>query len=197
MNDNEEQLAFYYNLGLAITEWAHVEHSLGAVLRVVDTPDRHASREFHDFSRWGSFRQQLDLVNWALAESHRSAEQLRAWRALRKRCDRTYTKRNALAHNTVVNYPSEREGRRMALVQWRTVRADRLGPQALCVRDIVGCMLAFTALSRALHNFSLVLRGKPKLYREELEKPEAAPTLAYIRRDLRGLLHAAELIQRD
>ena len=197
MNVNEEQLVFYEALGRAITGWAHVEHSLVEVLYVIDTPDRQACRDFQEFSRAGSFRQQLELVNGAVVKSVRHPEHVQAWRTVRKRCERTYARRNALAHHFVMNYPNAPPGRRLALVQWRTLRTDRPGSDALCVRNIYACAYAFSALYHTLHNLSLLLRGKPKLYTEDMEKPRQMPTLAYVRADLSGLLRSAQLVQPD
>jgi hypothetical protein len=160
MNINEEALAFYWRLGMAITQWAHVEHSLFEVLAVVER-DRTELESFWKLSRYGQFRQQLQLTNGSLQAEVTDSGKLDLWRSVQHRLARGYRKRNKLAHRVVMNYPHAAEGRRKVLIDFSSPLAADPPADALGVRNIVAYADEFASLHHTLSNLRCILQGKP------------------------------------
>ena len=182
MDVNEERLAFYSNLGLTITQWAHVEHALYELLAAIDRRQRHRAF-FWVLSQRGEFRKQLQLVGESVQERVTDTAHLRDWKKLRKRLENGYLKRNALAHRVVMNYAGP-PGRRIALIKWPVTVMERAPSDAICVRNLVGIRYEFSALFRTVGNLARVMRGLKELYPEQLERSGAMPTLAAVRAEL-------------
>lgn len=190
MNENEEQLAFYWKLGTAITQWAHVEHSLSRLLYTADVPARIHCREFWNLSTRGSFQAQLQLVDKTIREQVVDASHLRVWHRLRKRVRNGYAKRNGLAHFTLVGFQGQ-PGRRMGLVSWKQPIGNVAPSEAICVRNLVGSAQTFFALAISIDNLEHSIRGVPKTYPVDLEIPGPTPSLKAVQTDLLGLIRAA------
>lgn len=190
MTPQEEQVSFYMEVGFALTQWAHVEDFVRAIVAgaIVDDLNRKAVNVAL-FSIDG-FRAKMDfaeaLVDRTLAS--RNAKERDHWNALVARARRASQHRNKLAHWRVSHYPDNRAGRRYALEPWvqskASLRKTKSGPKdgALCVRDIVKLTLEFVSLSCALANFLHRLGGQKEPFPESSERPGNPLTLAMLRR---------------
>lgn len=190
MTPQEEQISFYMEIGYALTQWAHVEDYVRAVVAgaIVDDLNRKAVNV--GFLSIDGFRTKMDfaeaLVDRMLAS--KKPEQRDPWIKLVDRIRRASTQRNKLAHWRVIYYKSGRAGRRLALEAWVLTKGvikknkDRPKDGALCVRDIVKLRCEFFSIACALANFLARLAGKIEPFPESDERPGNPPTIAMLKR---------------
>lgn len=175
---NEERISFYYQLGVAITQWAHIENSISwIVTNCLGTKASKASGPA--FFAIENFRSKLMYADTIVTTYISDKKHLTEWAVLLNRAQTLARARNKLAHSTVMNYPSAKPGRRVAL---HLLRPKSSG--MLCVRDIKRRQLEFSALSIALENFQSILSGQKEKFPKYLEQPQNPPTLAKLRRDI-------------
>lgn len=189
----EEEACFYHELGLAITQWASVEHQLLFVLAY------RMSKEQLYFMRRGYlsinvFQQKLIFVN-SLVEQHPPGKiTLEHWRQLAERCSRSNSLRNKLAHRPSVHYPRASQGRRVALTDWfpqqseAASRAGRPPNDAICLLDLVHIRQSFYALTCALTNFAHKLKNHVGPFPESLEQSPVRPQLDEVVNRIRAIL---------
>lgn len=185
MDQNEERLAFYFALGNAITQWAHVEFAISwIVTECLGTRASKASAAaFFSIENLRSKLMYADTVVLSYVES----KTLRAdWARLKDRAAGLSTIRNKLAHSWVLNVPDAKPGRRTMLRQTRQTKNKGRSkyPGALYVRDIRQHQLEFFALMVSLENFHARLSGRKEPFPKSLEQPHSPPTLAKIRREI-------------
>ena len=185
MDHNEEHLSFYHELGLAITQWAHVEF---AIARIVGAcfGQRHAKRAAAGFLSIENVRSKLQFADQILAKRRMPKIERTNWAGLVERAGKLAQKRNSLAHSWVLNDLSCNPGRRVMLLSTRpsTKAAKQSYPGALCVRDVAGYRIEFVALMRDLENFDCRLSGREEQYPEFPEQQRRPPTLANLRRTI-------------
>lgn len=188
MGPNEEQLAFYHQIGMAITQWAHVEFALSDVVCAA-FEDKETTALGVAFFSVENFRSKLRLTENVICARFRSTPHFGDWIALHARTKSASDARNKLAHYCVLVYPNDVPGRRMCLLprmgnmrktpsKWPQERP----PGTLCVRDISQLVRRFSLLANALHNFAARIRGRPAVLPEQEPGPMSL-------RELRHMIH--------
>jgi len=201
MTIGEEDVAFYYQLGNAVTQWADVENVLRAILLACfenrDEQDvTHRALSVGYFSIDG-FRAKMDFVEGVV--NRRFAQHQSDWARLVQRTRRSAGERNKLAHWSVVQYPANNPGRRFMLVpavfKKTGRRAKRPQPPegAQGLRDIVKMRMEFIALAMALHNFCARVQGQPEPHPRDHEQPGRPPLIGTLRGQI--LVRLARLLR--
>ena len=192
MNHVEEQVAFYMQLGCALTQWAHVEDIVRRVLVGAFADDLNRKAVSVGFFSIDGFRAKIDFAEAVVKRVlvSRKPDQLQPWIALVDRARRASYQRNKLAHWRVMVYADGRAGRRHALEPWVQEKKhlrrhkDRPKPGALCLRDIVKLRHEFFSLTCALDNFLHRLAAEKERFPESAERPSNPPTIAKLRRQI-------------
>lgn len=179
MTPAEESICFYYELGLAMTQWSHVENDLCTLaLSFCHDGDRNAMAL--GFFSIENFRSKLAFTN-AIVEkklSEQSSAHAQEWDGLRKRVSDVSANRNRLAHRTVRIYPQNGEARRYALIPWIRMKPktnkerNKPPPGSLFVRDINRIRLEFFALVCTLSNFRDRVHGRTVTFPKATEIPK-------------------------
>ena len=189
MDQNEERLAFYYEIGLAITQWAHVEFALAQIVSACFGKNDE-SLPATGFLSIDNFRSKLQYIDSIIAAHVRSKTKRADWITLMERAGALVKKRNRLAHSWVLNSFEEKAGQRVMLLpsrprsSRRTKGARQKFPGAVCVRDVAQYRLEFSALMISLENFAFRLAGQKVHFPKSLEQPSRPPTIAQIRREI-------------
>lgn len=192
MTPAEEHFHFYYEMGLTITQWASVEMTLrDIVVNCASAPDRRIiSIGYYSIE---NFRSKLQFCDNLLTERFESSPHFSEWAKLYERLKRASTKRNKLAHRTVLVFPNAPAGRRYSLVDWldgqftaKSKKHSRLSdanpPQgAIYLLDVMQFQIDFSSLFIDLANFSAKLAGHAPTYPPELQVPRKPPTLKEMR----------------
>jgi hypothetical protein len=188
----EEEIAFHYYLGCAVTHWAHVESSIFAVVAGCFAKQDTKLLGLGFFSI-ENFRSKLMFADAIVFEKYESTEHLHDWEKLLSRAKNCASKRNKLAHQQVIVYPHNVAGRRCALVPWigpevkKQPAPHKPPPDALCIRDVIGYQSEFHALALALWNFQARVSGREERFAKSLEQAERPPTI----RVIKNLIHEA------
>ena len=185
MDVNEEQIAFYSELGRATTQWAHVEFALAWVVATcfgsVDT-----QRAIDGFLTIENVRTKIQYADAIVSKHDLSKRERATWAELIEQTGKLAKKRNRLAHGWVLSDPRAKAGRRKMLLSARPAKKQTREkyPGAICLRDVVGYRLEFFALWTALENFSDRLLGQEEQFPKSQEQPQRPPTIAAIRRQI-------------
>ena len=185
MDLKEEQIAFYSELGRAITQWAHVEFALSWIVgRCFDQKD--ANNAAFGLLSIENIRAKLQYAESIVSNRGLSKTEKTKWAELTKRIGQLAKKRNRLAHSWVLNDPTAAPGRRIMLLPTRLTKTQsrQKHPGAVCLRDVAGYRLEFFALMTALENFSDRLAGQEEQFPKYQEQPQRPPTIAQIRRQI-------------
>ena len=191
MTPNEEQLCFYFQIGSAITQWAHIEFGLFDVVSAAfeDPKESPLASAFYSVE---NFRSKLQLVEQVVALKFRTTPHFDDWIILHGKLESAAKARNKLAHYWVLIYPNDKPGLRMTLMpQLGNVRKTppkkkpKKPPGALHVKDIAQLSRRFSLLSNALHNYASRLRGQERI--PPLPEQEPRPLTL---RELRHLIRA-------
>jgi hypothetical protein len=186
---NEERIAFYFEVGLATTQWASVEMALSAVVVELFKPEDAVSAVV-GFRAIENFRSKLEYVDALIRVKVRDSTRLSEWDSLSDRCQQAAKKRNRVAHNWVLNSPSEeRAGRRIMLLPLRPAKNSDSPhgakyPGAIYLRDIASYRLEFAALMAAIENFVDRLGGRPERFPKAQEQPPNPPKIHELRRQI-------------
>lgn len=192
MNLEEEQVCFYGEIGLAITNWAHVEDRLRRlVMSCVIEPGRSAIAV--GFVSIENFRSKLDFTDKVVRRSYHGKLNEEEWAKLVDRARRASFRRNKLAHRRIRRIEKAEVGRRYALEpwistkdEWKRAGDDKPLPGALCLRDIVAIRFEFVALTYALENFCSRLEGRKEPHPKSAEQPQYPPTIRQIKHRVLG-----------
>lgn len=179
-------------LGSALTQWAHVEDSVRAILAGAFSDDLIRKAINVGFFSIDGFKAKMDFAEATVQRMlvTKRPDQCQAWIRLIDRARRASHQRNKLAHWRVMFYPSGRAGRRYALEPWvqtkKIIKKNKSSPKdgALCVRDIVKLRHEFFALTCALSNFLHRIAGKEEPYQKSAEQPSNPPTIEKLRRQI-------------
>jgi hypothetical protein len=195
---DEEEVAFYFELGYATTQWAQIESGLGIALAHSVEP-REGYALYVSFFSIENFRSKLQFAESMLLERYRGNPQLEQWAKLHVLLQACATKRNKLVHRQVTYYSASPAWRRFALVPWPRSelnepaanksrrRQEKPPSDALCLMDIQKIRLDFFAAHCAVVNFSARLRGVAEPIPKSLEQPMAPMPI----RILRARIHEA------
>jgi len=189
----EESIAFYYELALAITAWAHVEQALFWVVGACFTKHNQVQAA-HGFFAIESFRAKLQFADRIFKSKRQTKKHLTRWGELHLQLERQSRLRNKLAHYVHIGYPSGKPGRRGALVprfsaptKYRQ-RSPKPPSEALCIRDIVHARYKFNALAFSLEFLALALKKRKSPLPASLARAANAPTMAQLTREIRKIL---------
>ncbi len=192
----EEQAAFYFEVGLAITQWARVEYDLYELTsRCFDKRSSMDYPAFYEaFFSIDNFRAKLKFADTIIVQALKGKDVGADWPLLHSRIAKASKVRNRLAHYPVLHFQDNPAGRNIAL----TPRAlDALSPGtgrigkkyptgALFLRDVVRSRLEFFALMISLSNFAHRVRGLPEQHSKSDEQPRDPPTTERIVSRLRA-----------
>ena len=187
MTLNQEEMAFYAQLGITFSQWARVEQRLFLVVaRCVSTADR--PMLFAGLFSIQGFRSTLSfcdkLIHAKFGDSNRH---MTDWSAMHNRLTTSSGHRNEIAHGLVIRYILGKPGRRIGMTP---LGDDGKKPQprkggapsfAICVRDLSRIYYEFLALERTLENFSERLVGRAEPFPKSDEQPKNRLTLAQIK----------------
>jgi hypothetical protein len=120
MTMDEEQSAFYENLGRCISQWAHVEDGLFQCYMValgqLDSILPAQAGFYAVQSPEGKLSVANSAVRFCLLEiENRSADMAGLWKSLVKKVEKRRTRRNQLAHFQVLISMENKPGRRVML----------------------------------------------------------------------------------
>jgi hypothetical protein len=174
---HEERQIFYYELGLAVTQWATVEH---AFQYVFTSSFKHYDLALADtFYSIENFRSKLQAADAAFRRNLKPEFQTE-WEALHQQLRKRSQIRNQLAHRYIINKPSNKPGRRILLAP------REAGEQQFGVRDLVLYRYAFYGLSNQLLNFADRISGAKAPFEVPQGALERPPSLHGLLRQMRG-----------
>ncbi len=194
MNPAEEQVAFYHQIGLAVTRWAFVE---GALLTVAQFCVSHNEWETISAGYYSieNFRSKLAFVDSLVKHKHHIPKRIQRWDQLQKKINACAKSRNALAHRSVMQFPENlgQAGRRFALIDWpgykKLARDQKIAGKppsgALCIKDIAIISDEFHELVNGLTNFAISLGGLPEHFPTAPSQSSHPPSLRTIGNQIR------------
>jgi hypothetical protein len=193
----EEQIAFYYTIGQAITAWAFVESELRGVVESCfeSGEDQITWRAINvGFLSIDAFRVKMDFAEELVAR--RFTQRRKPWLQMVKDGRALSQKRNKLAHWRVALYDKSDPGRRYLLTPWVFPKRKQKHPPkrpippdgSLGIRDIAKYESEFIAYAMTLENFSHFLRGEPEPNATELLQPAHPLTMAALKAQIRAEL---------
>lgn len=189
MTAEQERAAFYYELGVAITQWAHVERTLCdiATFCFARDPSNFSMEQYADhydaFFAIENFRSKVEYTSAVFERRYGTTDYSTDWKTLANKLGKRATMRNHLAHYPVMNYVDTPPGRRICIAprQIHLGKSPTYLAGALFLADIIGIRLRFRALDRQLESFLGRLRGL-KDTREE--RPSLSPDMPTIQKIL-------------
>jgi hypothetical protein len=197
MKASEEWVAFYFEIGRALTQWAVIEHRLLDVAHAC-LPSAGYRTLMFGFYAIENFRSKLAFVDKLLHAKHGDNPLIQRWPKLSARCMSVASKRNALAHRSAagfhqVPFDQQTDGRSMALVEWSVYQEAAARPEfdtkpppgSICLQDVTRIRMEITGLEVALFNFQSALLRKPVRFPESLEQPPRPPTIRELEDQIR------------
>jgi hypothetical protein len=202
MTPVEENVAFYYELGLAITQWSHIENDLcNLALSFLRAEDRNAMAL--GFFSIENFRSKLKYTDSIVNRKLSDGGLLRDWKRLHDRISAASVRRNALAHWPMRIYTQDRPGSRYVLVPWigKKPKSDKersLAPaEAIAVQDINKCRLEFAALALSVTNFTARAHGHAQPIPDEMVRAMTPSNLQQLASQLRKALGPGKLSTKE
>lgn len=198
MTFDEEQLAFFHELGLAISQWSFVESGMYEIVAACTEPRDQYAMGFALFAV-DNFRAKLAFCDAYLKKKRLDKARIATWDKLVDRLRNAAPKRNRLAHDRVCSFSHGRVGRRFALEDWPSNKPqDRIKPSSgdLCLRDIIAIRYEFFQLYLALQNFCAILLGQPEPHSGVGALPKNPPKIRTIRNQIRAALELPPLPSR-
>ena len=187
MTLNQEEMAFYAQLGITFSKWASVEQRLFLVVaRCVSNPDR--PMLYAGLFSIQGFRSKLSFCDGLMrAKFSETNGHIVDWLAVQKRLTAQNGHRNEIAHGLVTMYILGNPGRRIGITP---LDDDGKKPQprkggapsyAICLRDLSKIYQEFLALEKTLENFSERLCGRAEPFPKSHEQPIRPLTLEQIK----------------
>lgn len=173
MTTEQEHLLFLHELGRSLSQWAYVELDLRHLVTACVPMEARQLVAVGYFSI-ENFRSKLAYCDSIIIESQHRSPTVARWQAMSERIRSASTRRNRLAHWTMMLFPRAKIGRRYALVEWsRNVfsapskqEPDRntSGPpsSALCLRQVLEARYEFESLTPTLSNLRAAFLGEPE-----------------------------------
>jgi hypothetical protein len=193
LTPNEEQLAFYHQIGMAVTQWASVEFALYEIMTACFGDKEQINLNVTFFSI-ENFRSKLQLIDNLISVKYKTTPHYAEWLKILTRIEAASKGRNTLVHYWVLIYLMESPGRRWCLVprlpnlrKPPPKRQQKMPAGALSVRDVSLLAQRFGMLSIELSNFAQVLRGRPERLPISPESEPRPMTLPELRRLIRAL----------
>jgi len=193
MNPNEEHLAFYHQIGRAVTQWAHIEQGLYEIATICFGDREHLAVNVAFFGI-ENFRSKLQFVDNLVSVKYQKSPLFAEWEGLHRKIESAAKGRNTIVHYWVLIYPHERPGRRLCLLprlpnlrKPPPKRRQKIPAGALCVRDVSLLVMRFGRLAVELEDFSRHLRGRSAPIPISPEPEERPMTLRELRHLIRVL----------
>lgn len=196
MTYDEESLAFYFEIGVTLTQWAFVEEALMDIAGSC-VNKRDADTVAHAFLALDSFRHKLAMVDALVSNAFaKKPLRIKEWKALQVKTNETARERNKLAHHLSREFPHAPPGRRAVLLPWVDKKKDThkilsrsSSPAAgIGMRDIGHIRLRIVMMHCELWNFHAKL--------EHRKVPHPASALPEVRHptidDLLGPIRAVQ-----
>jgi len=192
MTHVEEDVAFFYEIGITIAVWSQVETSLFEVVARCVLPNERKALGNAFFSI-ENFRSKLGFADAFIESTFAGNPHLLDWQSIFEQLTKASRQRNKIAHNRRMVFPNGTQGRRFAIVPWTIgepgpVSKNKRPPQgSLCLRDIVGIRYEFYALHLALNRLALEIVGQIALHPKPGELVMDLPTI----RQIKNRIHEA------
>jgi hypothetical protein len=193
LTEYEESIAFYYELGVAVTSWANVERSLLWIVTACFTKRNHTQAALQ-FLSIENFRSKLASADHLFSTKFADTKHIAKWEDLFSDLERLSRLRNRLVHQHVMGYPTGKPGRRYALIPTlsKGTKFKSTNPQpppgSMFLRDIVYARSQFNALAYGLEFLVYrVKRHKTRLPASFAQAPDA-PTMEQLVRQIRPML---------
>lgn len=192
MNLDQEMVAFHYQLGAAIAQWASIELVFAHIL-VSGFKHENLQRESLaiGFLAIEGFRTKLIFMNNAVTRKLAGSPHTPEWSKLVDRAKNLSQSRNKLAHWSIGKFPQAPAGQRVVLMPWITTKgqsADRPPKGSLTTRDIGKLGNEFLAFAVKLENFLGRLCGQPEPHAKSDEQASSQPTTQSLVRQIRGVV---------
>ncbi len=188
---NEETFAFYFEIGVSITSWAHIELAMFWVMGTTFDKGALEKAAMMYFSI-DAFYNKLKRADRLLQTKYRDNK---TWLALHQKLERLAGLRNKLAHYHPQQYPAGRVGRRIALIppvgpsSKHKQRVPKPPPGSLCVKDILDAGQQFSLIAYGLEAFYDVLKDPKKgPFPAYFLQAKDAPTMAQLTHRIRSIL---------
>lgn len=165
MSQEEEQLAFYFELGRALVAWSKVENELSRLAGACGSRSRPAIVRA-GFLSIENFRSKLQFCDSLVNARESRQDILSAWAALFVKLRGASQKRNVLAHHKPAVFPEGEATRRFSLVQWNRPKNQTRGvapPGAMCLVNIIEAKETFENLASDVEVFRNVIDRQTKL----------------------------------
>jgi hypothetical protein len=190
VTDGEEEVAFYFFIGRALTAWARVEGALEGVATQCAFHDADEGLIARGYRAIDNFRAKCMFVEALLLKRlHGNKPMLDRWATLHGRLSGQSKMRNEIAHWQAFTVPEAASGKRFALLAGGWAHDPNFDPkdvERLTLREIVLRGLRFMNLSAALENFAWALEGgQHPLVPEEDELLLHPPTIREIEDQMR------------
>jgi hypothetical protein len=186
MTVNEEQVAFYFEIGLGITQWAHVEYSIYELTATCFTQHQ-MTKLAHGFFSIENFRSKLQFADSIMQVAYPGSPFVADWTAIYTRLTSAARNRNKLAHYTVLMRQSSRAGKRVILTPRIDKSKTTLHQQAvgaLGLRDILKIRFEFFALMVSLQNLRSRVVGEQERFPKSSEQASNPPPIHTLRNQI-------------
>lgn len=186
-----DQVLFFYQLGLATSQWSSVEQILGYVVAEC-FPRAEAAMAMHGLAAIENFRSKCDYAEAVFQESRHIDAHQAEFKSVINNVRASSRHRNKLAHWHTTYYTLADEiARRTVLVPWmlKDNRESRLSPptEAIGIRDLEYIRLQFLDTFMRLISLLDKMRGHPEQTPAYPGLPIRPPSI----RDLRARMRAA------
>jgi hypothetical protein len=206
MSLGEEEVAFFFEIGRALAQWAHIEGQLRRIVGLCVSPVD-ALTMSTGFLAIEAFHSKLDFCDQVIRRKFSKSEDLIAdWDDLYRKLERRARTRNQLAHRKAAPYIDGDVGRRWGLVAWLRDKEDRpygkpikskAPSSAYCLAAIITARREFHAMTTSLSNFAAALDNRPKPFPKSLEQVDGAPAIRDTRNQIRAALGLPRLPSRQ
>jgi hypothetical protein len=203
MNIGEEEVLFYHEIGLTLSQWAYAENQLLQVLCVCLSKVSERKMLAASFLSIENFRSKLAFCDSMISVKFSDSPHLAYWNQLSKKLHAASAKRNKIAHHMSVMYVEGDIGRRFALIPWLDGDRSPATPQpsapanggklkpptdSLCLREIAGIRLEFYELTKALANLCQLLAMHVEPFPGSPEPINDLPSIQSLRNQMRAAL---------
>lgn len=191
MYPSEEHLAFYHAIGMAVTQWAHVENGLYNVACCAFDNKKALGNGFAVIE---NFRSKLAFTDKVVMFAIKDQSMANEWASIFTKLQGLSTYRNKIAHGNVTIYPESKPGIRYALIPTFTTENKKKSSKpisptgSLCVKDINLVSKQFGMASNYLLSFVSRLQGHKDLFQELIQQEPKPQSLDELRRQIYTML---------
>lgn len=195
MTEDEEVYAFYYELGVALTQWSSVEFALERIVMQCAAPNHEAgvllAIGFRSIANWRSRAEYADrLVSHSYSGN---PEILNAWKHALKSAQSVATLRNEIAHREPSRMGGAKPGERIALLEggWALQKPRPNGfsrDELITIKDVVERGQKFSLVSFELVKLLVLISGSGVQLPASLAPQVHRPTMGQIEARMRAAL---------